>query len=514
MSDISSVEKLCDKLRALFVQPMCVVPALILLCLSRILLGSPADPDLFARVAVGRLIERQGEMPLRDPFSFTEKLPQWVDHEWLSGVVFWWIASHFGDAGLVILKAILLAATIFLTLLAARLQAPNSFPQTPFLAACFLDGLFAWGSTIRCQTFTYLFIAFQYYALVSLQKRGRYLYVACLPLISIAWVNLHGGYMLGMLTLWLWTGISLWQRQGAKPLLLVSFLSSCALFFTPYGATTYMHYLVDALTMERPTISEWAPLWTTPKSLLASSILAIPVIIGAVLFRDLKKQAIPVALLMFSLYLGVRHIRLGAFTSITFAILGSVFFQTFWHRLRSIGSERVLALERASSIVGVGIVAASAFVFTKTLFVSSTYSLQYQQYPVQAIDWLREQGIKGRLLVDFNDGSYALWRLYPNFTVSMDGRYEETYPERTVRLNALAFQFATHEGAAALEEVNPTHILLPVTNSNNEPSAALAKKWRYIYKDAHYAILAREIETFATGLQPKSDTGDMWAPLF
>lgn len=495
-------------------QPAFVFAALPILCLSRILSAPSADPDLFARVAAGRLVEREGQMPLSDPFAFTEKLPQWVDHEWLSGVVFWWTASHWGDAGLILLKAFLLTATIVLTLLAARLHAPHSFPQTPFLAACLLDGLFAWASTIRCQTFTYLFIAFQYYALLSLQKHHRWRYVAYLPVISVAWVNLHGGYTLGMLTLWLWTGISVVRRQNTKTLLLVSLLCSSAVFFTPYGASAYVEKMFSALTMERPSITEWAPLWTTPQSLIASSILVIPVIIGVARTRDLMKQILPLALLLFSLYLGVRHIRFGVFTSINLAIFGAAFFQTFWRQARTIASHRVRTLERAAATVGLAVVLASAYVVTRDLFSASTYVLNYNQYPVQAIEWLRREKIGGRLLVDFNNGSYALWRLYPRFTVSMDGRYEETYPTKTVQLNARAFEFTTAQGIAALRELNPTHILLPLTNPVSTLPPELAQEWHYAYRDARYAILTRDVPTSSVRVEAVPIPKDVWKPLF
>lgn len=69
------------------------------------ILESPrADPDMFARVAVGRLVQRDGGVSHTDPFAYTPKLDRWVDHEWLSGVIFWRVAESGGDGGLILLS--------------------------------------------------------------------------------------------------------------------------------------------------------------------------------------------------------------------------------------------------------------------------------------------------------------------------------------------------------------------------------------------------------------------------
>lgn len=60
--------------------------------------------------------------------------------------------------------------------------------------------------------------------------------------------------------------------------------------------------------------------------------------------------------------------------------------------------------------------------------------LSYEAYPVGALEWLRENREGGDVLVGFAEGSYALWRLHPRFLVSIDGRYEEVYPQSTVDL--------------------------------------------------------------------------------
>jgi hypothetical protein len=64
-------------------------------------------------------------------------------------------------------------------------------------------------------------------------------------------------------------------------------------------------------------------------------------------------------------------------------------------------------------------------------------------YPVRECDVLSRSGSSGNAVVPFDWGSYVAWRLYPKVKVSMDGRYEETYPENTFEMN---MRFYNKEG--------------------------------------------------------------------
>lgn len=91
---LTSYEKALDKLRNTLASPLALFLLPLMIMAWRLLSPSEADPDLFARVAVGRLVQAHGAIPLIDPFAFTPTLPLWIDHEWLSGVVFWFVISH------------------------------------------------------------------------------------------------------------------------------------------------------------------------------------------------------------------------------------------------------------------------------------------------------------------------------------------------------------------------------------------------------------------------------------
>jgi hypothetical protein len=46
-------------------------------------------------------------------------------------------------------------------------------------------------------------------------------------------------------------------------------------------------------------------------------------------------------------------------------------------------------------------------------------------YPIYAVEFLKQNELKGNLYVNFDWGSYVSYKLYPNNLIVMDGRYEE-----------------------------------------------------------------------------------------
>jgi hypothetical protein len=509
-----SLERACDRTRAILTLPLVTLSVVLILAVAAILPSSPADPDLFARVGLGRLIQTTGTVPNVDPFSFAPKLSLWIDHEWLSGVVFWNIVSGWGDAGLIALKVALVCVTAALTVAAARLASPSVSPSLLFLVLCLGQGIYSWGSTLRCQAFTYLFLAYQLFALVAHRQRGISRYLIPLPFIAIAWVNLHGGYALGMTFLWLWTLLSLLERRGSWFLLTVSALSSAAPFFTPYGFVTFSTYLFHAITMKRPTISEWAPLWHHPLLLGGLLTVATPIALGAILTRDIRRHILPLGVLGYATYCGMSHLRFVTATVMVYAVVGGVYFDAFAKEARRRLPLRMARLERVLVAAAVVIIALSLVTIVRAAGRPSTYRLDYSAYPVGATQWLRDNKVEGRLLIDFNNGSFAFWRLYPRMTVSMDGRYEAVYPDETGRLNTDALRLGTPQSERAINILNPTHALVRLTTPNHEFSAEILATWNQIYRDEHYAILSRHPTSENFVGHERVAPFDMWQPLF
>ena len=71
----ASIEGFLDRLRAPFSRSSAVFLFTLTILVMTGLGFRGADPDLFARLAMGKLIVMTGRVPLIDPFAFSPKLP-------------------------------------------------------------------------------------------------------------------------------------------------------------------------------------------------------------------------------------------------------------------------------------------------------------------------------------------------------------------------------------------------------------------------------------------------------
>lgn len=514
MHPVRKFENASDRLRQLFSSPRALLLVSVVAIAWRLLGNSPADPDLFARIGMGRLVEKLSGVSLYDPFAFTAKLPMWIDHEWLSGVVFYQVASRWGDAGLIALKIIAAVWTCVLLVRASILYTPHAAGRVVWTVICTLEASFLWASTVRCQVFTYFLIALTYYALAQYRVNAVSRYLVLIPVGCIALVNMHGGYALEVLVLWIVAGSSFVQRKPWKLLAIVAALSSLAPACTPYGFRTFTNYLVHALTMERPSVTEWATLYRDLGPFIRTILIATPLAVGIVLaLRKRQWDLTALALLGFSFYCGFSHVRFVGFAMLTAVVFGAAYFGLTVELARSMWKSRMVMVERSVAVVGGLLIALMIVEMGAVSLRPDSWRMNMRAYPTRAVEWLRNSGATGRLLVDFNNGSFALWRLYPRFLVSMDGRYEEVYTNQAVVDNSLAFSPHKPEGLAALQRMAPTHILFHLSGYSRDAQRALPAEWQEIYRDESYVLYSTVMS------QPTSDTPaqaalDIWEPLF
>jgi hypothetical protein len=503
-------EQLCDRAKEILCSPRFLVWSIPLILACRLLGASPADPDLFARVAMGRLILALNHVPLKDPFAFTPTLPIWIDHEWLSGLVFYLVAAGTGDVGLILLKMLLSTAAALSIVLASKRYIPEFPSRFLWITLCVLHAAAAWTSTVRCQAFTYLFIPLLYWAIIEYRKERNIFWLALSPVLAIAWVNMHGGYALGCVLIAILLGVELVERRLSRWLMAIALGWASAPVFTPYGWRGFVSFLVGSLGMERPGIEEWFPLHADGVSFLVTLLFCIPPSIG-ILIRKGARDLFGLATLLFSAYCAFRHTRFLPFFMVTAAIFGAPYVQATFDRLRSLRPHLFTAMVRCGAFVSLGLIGTGAIHLLILAVSPSTRRMSYDEFPVGAVEWLRSQRVEGRLLVDFNTGSYALWRLYPNMKVSVDGRYEECYPESTVRDNALAFRPDLEIGRAALERFDPTHILLLLNPGVKNGETGFGAGWKVVYRDARAVVLGHAasegvVATTGNGSVP----ADMW----
>jgi len=522
---MSKIDSIADHLRTCFAASPAIFALLGTLLLALSLAETPnADPDLFARVAVGRLIVESGSVPIYDPFAFTPKLERWIDHEWLAGLFFYHLTQLGSDRALMFAAlAFIFLTAWFLALAQVSWQGTKNHASrlSPvWLLLALLDSRYLWSSIIRAQVFTYLFLALWLWIFARVLRGGSRWMLVLLPVTMVPWANAHGGFVVGLGLLAAVTGTFLVRAvlQGgvghgvarSTPWIVTLLLAFIATGINPYGLVNYWEYILHATSMERTSITEWAPLAVFSHKALVTNVFIILILIG--IFKQRRSvDPISCVLLVLSAYQAYRHERLGAIFLFIAATFGVPIMASGCEALISkLGTLRV-PIARAAAIAAVGAIPILTIIIAIRLI--SPFSLSYTGYPVRALEWLWKSCATAnepkRLLVDFNNGSFALWRLYPKFLISIDGRYEEVYPDSTLALVTDALNLSSSTQSHSLLQVAPDTIL---HRADSELSPLANQGWIERYRDSQYVILAQsaDCESNASNVITES----IWHPRF
>lgn len=473
-------------------EPLGVLLLLLLSLCAVNILKPDGDPDVWARLAVGKLIVESGSVPDRDPFSYTETRPRWIDHEWGAGVIFYGVAAAAGQAGLLLLKAALLFGTVLFMYLRSRRATggPPSLLFHVFLLGALFFGFIA---TIRAQAFTFFFASLWLY-LLDRARGGDWRFVWLIPATASFWANVHGGFLAGIGLVALYALGELRRPPVAARFAAAAGLSGLVSLLNPYGFS-YWSYLFEATTMARRDIPEWRPLNFLGPEILYLGFKVLVVLTVVALIDRARRRDLPdlpsLLVLVVTAVLGFRVVR-----HMTFFVIASGPFVWAWLAERWTSRVRPQLAARAGTSAPLveatyyGISRGLLLVFVMlTLMGAPMRVVLAEFYPVRAVDFIEQNGIKGNLLVPFSFGSYAIWRLYPNVSVSLDGRYETVYTEATYE--AVRNFFAGGPGGSKFLKQYPHDVILSPRNPRLDQGMSEQADWAVAYEDRRYRVYVR-----------------------
>src|SRR5271157_5341938 len=161
-----------------------------------------ADCDTGWHIRTGEWIVAHHGVPARDIFSFSRAGDPWYAWEWLSDVLWAWLNS-LGGLGAVVLFSILLIAVTFLLLFRLARRKSNAIVALVVTMVAAAASAVHW--LARPHLFTLLFVVLFYGALERVRAGRTRLagvpYLLLLPVATILWTNLHGGFFVGILTI-------------------------------------------------------------------------------------------------------------------------------------------------------------------------------------------------------------------------------------------------------------------------------------------------------------------------
>lgn len=483
--------------------------------------GNVADPDLWAHLQYGRTILAGQGLPTVEIYSYTAPGAPFYDHEWLTDAVTAGVFDTFGPLGLALGKILLLGAMLVLMLDAMRVGrdvlAPGLVLHPLTVAAAVVLGaaVIGPGATFRAQLFTMSFLALEV-ALLARAERDRSAELApwplvAVPLLLVAWANLHGGFLVGVGLFGLYLGAAILRdvvegwRGGdlggrANRLIVRCGLGLAALaapLLNPYGVELYT-YLARTLDMHGQ-ISEWYPVEVFSDHFLRFKILVALTAVAAFVLRPKTwsgKQGAAFlwrfGFCLLAAYMAFRHQR----HTVLFGIVATPLVVPGVEVVRRAALRRFPALRPRPPVFAAAAVGAAAL----ALFQIGGWANQVEEhgaeirygrldYPVDAVEFLKRHGFEGNLAMPFEWGAYAITKMAPQSRVFIDGRFEAVYPKQVID-DYFAFMNGT-EGWERLLDAYPTDVVVVQRKRNIHPRLFERADLQYVYSDPASLVFVR-----------------------
>jgi hypothetical protein len=410
------------------------------------------DPDLWGHVRFGLDWLGTRELPVQDPYSYTQDRP-WVNHEWLSEAATGAAYQLGGTGGLVTLKSLVMAGAI--TVIARRMRGASPIMSAAVMTVAIVGALPLSG-TVRPQIWSALCLALLV-PLLTLEPPTPARVGAAVVLFG-AWANLHGGWITGGAVLALHVVIRMiraphqalaWLGLGAGSLL--------ATLCNPYGAGLW-RFLSTTVRPSRPDITEWRPFSLHEPAIMWVSIVGTLLALLLVMRRRETRPPIETtAVVLLLVIAGLRVSRVAPLMCpAAIALLAP------WIRAVFGTAGRLTAPTSAAAAVLL-VPAALAVAAARTPVSQAMNCLAIKDVWMPDLAAAAQlKGLSGNLWTTFDWGEYAIWHFGPTLRVSIDGRRETVYSDTMIDLH----RAAEYGDAQALERITAfgtDYVWLPST---------------------------------------------------
>ena len=473
-----------------------------------------SDCDTGWHIRTGEWIVANHRVPAGDIFSFSKTGDPWFAWEWLSDVVFAWLNGHGGLQAVVVFAILLLALTFALLFKLLRRK------SNPFVAIA-ITMLAAAGSSIhwlaRPHLFTLLFLVLFYAALEQVREGRTRLagvpYLVILPVVTVLWTNLHGGFFVGIIMIGAYGGGELLtlafsgaghpaggrHLAGRRALhyFLSAFACLAASLINPYTYHLHTHmamYLRDPFNSQH--IHEFlSPSFHHPSAIFFELMLVLAAVAAC---RSLSKGSFTDALFLLvwahGALLAARNIPIFLIVA---ALPAAAVIQeglerlpewdvAGWLRVVVQRFNRVAAETAVTDVIGRWhLVSALGLVLVAALICAPHPPLKFRAefdpktYPAGALATLRSDP-QARIFTHDEWGDYLIWRLYPSQKVFVDGRsdfYGDDFEQKYIDILNVSDGWEK-----TLAQFGVDTILMP---PNTPLTGALkeSSRWRMVYDD-------------------------------
>ncbi len=481
--------------------------------MSTALLG---DADTGWHIRNGEFILASHSVPRTDSFSYTKAGQPWYAWEWLYDAVVGAVHHVAGLNGVIILTALIIAAT-FALLFRFVLRRSGSFALAvalTLLAAASAQVHMLARPHVLSWLFTLLWVEVLYR--FEGGKRSALLY---LPPLMLIWVNIHGGFILGLALLVLFGCARIWRflrfpslqdRQRIIELGVAFIVCSAVTLLTPYGYKLHLHvyqYLSNDFLMN--AINEFM----SPNFHAAGFgyfEVFILLSIAAVAVARSRVTATDFFLLLFSIHAGLyaaRNIPISAIMMtlamghmLSNACLSTSDEPAYPRWITSLAdaiseiSRNMAGMEKQfqghalviTALVASGVIALNGGRVLSAQVISAHFD--EKSFPVKAAEFIAQKRIHDHMFNPDYWSGYLIYRLYPGTKVYFDDRhdfYGEAFVKDYLKANSGSWRWRE-----PLDKSQVNWVLI-ATESPLSSILKESKAWTVEYDDGLAIIFSR-----------------------
>jgi hypothetical protein len=456
------------------------------------------DPDFWWHMETGSWIIDHGALPSHELFTYTATNRVWADQEWGSEVLGELIFHAGGFLAFSLAYAAVTWVGFWFIWRRIALERVPALIAGACIAVAAAAGVEVWGPRSQMISFALTCLTL-YWVETYLRDRNRRLYL--LPLVIVAWANLHGGFVYGLAVVGLAavTETALWlvsPHDGAhrrRSLRLWAVLAACVVagLLNPITFHAYLAAIqTQTSAVQQTFIAEWHSPTFHSLGELGLELLLLLVVFAMAFRRPRLWDALVTVVGIYAALSAVRNAPLAAAAltpMVAWSLAGA------WERGRWRDPIAEWIHRRASDLLI--LVSAGALIVSVGAVGIATYTLSSQtastdaNFPVGAANWLAAHPNVGtRMFNAYDWGGYIIYRFFPARPVFI-------YGEATELGNQLLQEVSDVENAEpdwqAILNEHGINYVVERTDSALSMALSVDTQWQEVYDDGFAAIFVK-----------------------
>jgi hypothetical protein len=460
----------------------------------------PADTDTWWHLRSGQYILETHTIPTTDPFSHTRGGQAWIDHGWLAQVFWYSLFALGGWTGLSLGLAALVTCAFGLMW---QVTPGNLYIRAFSLILGAITSAVIW--VARPQMVSFLLAGLVLLLLEGYKRAGRR-WVYAMPLITMLWANVHGGYAIAFMLMAAYvmgetfnrlTGhnddpVLSWRQIGT--LMGVAAASFAVVAINPHG---WQMWTYPFRTVGIGALRDYIQEWRSPNFHLTMTwpfVVMLMLILAAMGRAGRRSDWTDLALVgMWGGWSLFAARNIGIFGLVTTPALARYADAAWGHHLPAMAKSSTnhrLALVRLNWLL-LGLLILAALVKISTALAPSAIAqVEERTLPYGAVRFIQTEDPPGPMFNSYNWGGYLIFKLWPQYPVYIDGR-TDLYDDAFIR-RYLNMMVAGNGWEQNLDDDGINLVLI-------ESESTLAKflrqdpAWEEVYQDEMAAVFIRKM---------------------